>query len=102
MYVCASKYANIWAISSVPSKTLENTSVGVWLKLFNSVSNDFGFASATKDLLGTIGVLKVKATVNDGQNSSTAYIQVYDTSGSFVTGGGWINFLCGKMAFGRN
>ncbi|MCH6200418.1 T9SS type A sorting domain-containing protein [Aquiflexum sp. LQ15W] len=61
------------------------------------ITDDSGFATATTDILGTIGVFKVTATVNDGNNSSTAYIPVYDASGSFVTGGGWINSPAGSM-----
>ncbi len=54
------------------------------------LTNGSGMATATTGNLGTVGVLKVTATAGIGCSISTAYIPVYDASGSFVTGGGWI------------
>jgi hypothetical protein len=74
------------------------------------LTNDIGLATATTGILETVGVLKVTATVGVGCSASVAYIPVYDASGSFVTGGGWINspegayaedpLLVGKANFG--
>ncbi|MCH6235040.1 T9SS type A sorting domain-containing protein [Aquiflexum sp. AIY15W] len=61
------------------------------------LTNSSGFATATTGNLTTIGVYKVTATVGTGCASSTAYIPVYDASGSFVTGGGWINSPAGAL-----
>ncbi|MCL6261446.1 T9SS type A sorting domain-containing protein, partial [Aquiflexum sp. TKW24L] len=62
------------------------------------LTNGSGFATATTGNLQTVGVYKVTATVGTGCASSTAYIPVYDASGSFVTGGGWINSPAGAYA----
>ncbi|MDO8965230.1 MBG domain-containing protein, partial [Algoriphagus sp.] len=61
------------------------------------LTNGSGIATATTGTLETAGVLKVTATVGTGCATSTAYIPVYDASGSFVTGGGWINSPAGAM-----
>jgi hypothetical protein len=45
----------------------------------------------------SLGVYKVEAVAGSGCSSSEAYIPVFDASGSFVTGGGWINSPAGAM-----
>ncbi|SIT81180.1 MBG domain-containing protein [Pontibacter indicus] len=44
-----------------------------------------------------LGVYKVAVTAGEGCSSSEAYIPVFDASGSFVTGGGWIESPKGAM-----
>ena len=44
-----------------------------------------------------LGVYMVVATAGSGCATSIAYIPVFDASGSFVTGGGWINSPAGAL-----
>ncbi|SHG87820.1 Por secretion system C-terminal sorting domain-containing protein, partial [Flavobacterium fluvii] len=68
---------------------------------------------ATYSLGGlAVEVYKITAVAGSGCATSTAYLAVYDPSGGFVTGGGWINSpagaytanpaLTGKANFGFN
>ncbi|EMS30907.1 hemagglutination activity domain family [Mariniradius saccharolyticus AK6] len=61
------------------------------------LTNASGVATATTGNLGVLGVYEVTATVGSGCASSIAYIPVFDASGSFVTGGGWINSPAGAL-----
>ncbi|MBS4072070.1 MAG: T9SS type A sorting domain-containing protein, partial [Algoriphagus sp.] len=61
------------------------------------LTNGSGIATATTGNLSTIGVLKVTAVAGTGCAESVAYIPVFDASGSFVTGGGWIESPAGAM-----
>jgi uncharacterized protein (TIGR02145 family) len=98
--------------------------VEVWFSVENgnnqitsypSVSTDgSGIANLTLNELATmVDVLKVTAVAGQGCGSastSVAYLAVYDPTGGFVTGGGWINspagayradpLLTGKANFG--
>lgn len=60
-----------------------------------------GSCSATHTY-GTVGVYTVGVTVTDDDtgraNSTFQYVVVYDPSGGFVTGGGWINSPAGACA----
>jgi hypothetical protein len=81
------------------SVTFEVTNEANTIIYTNTVlTNGSGVATATTGNLGTVGVYKVTATVGSGCATSTAYIPVYDASGSFVTGGGWINSPEGAYA----
>jgi len=57
-----------------------------------------GIATANTEPLSIVGVYKVMAVIGSGCASSIAYIPVYDASGSFVTGGGWIQSPEGAFA----
>ncbi|WP_181452596.1 MBG domain-containing protein [Algoriphagus aquaeductus] len=65
-------------------------------------TNSSGVATATTGSLNAIGVLKVTATAGSGCAESVAYIPVFDASGSFVTGGGWIESPAGAMPANPN
>lgn len=81
------------------SVTFEVTNEANTIVYTNTVlTNGSGVATATTGNLGTVGVYKVTATVGSGCATSTAYIPIYDASGSFVTGGGWINSPSGAFA----
>jgi hypothetical protein len=57
--------------------------------------------STTSNLASGVYTVTVKVTDDDGaadDSTMTAYIVVYDPSGSFVTGGGWINSPEGAYA----
>ena len=56
----------------------------------NTVQTDATGNATASFTPASIGVLKVTAVAGDACSESTAYIPVYDASGSFVTGGGWI------------
>ena len=73
-------------------------------------TNNLGVATSTTSAL-SLGVYMVVAKAGSGCATSTAYIPVYDASGSFVTGGGWIfspsgalvgTTITGKANFGFN
>ncbi|HLN72342.1 MAG TPA: MBG domain-containing protein, partial [Prolixibacteraceae bacterium] len=81
-----------------------------------NVSSTLGIASIPlSNLTSKTDVLMVTATVGEGCTSSAssiAYLAIYDPTGGFVTGGGWINSpagaysantaLTGKANFGFN
>ncbi|GAP70274.1 hypothetical protein BA6E_12488, partial [Bacteroidales bacterium 6E] len=82
------------AVSGV-SVTFLITSVG-YSESITVDTDDSGIASTTTGNL-ELGVYQVKATAGSGCATSIAYIPVYDDSGSFVTGGGWIMSPAGAL-----
>ena len=60
-----------------------------------------GTASATKALPAGVYTVTLKVTDDDGGEdveTTTGYVVVYDASGGFVTGGGWIDSPAGALA----
>ena len=73
------------------------------IKSYPAVSTDAsGIANLTlEELTSIVDVLKVTAVAGQGCGSaatSIAYLAVYDPTGGFVTGGGWINSPAGAYS----
>jgi hypothetical protein len=66
---------------------LQDGNGGNWV--YNAATNDAGEARASTGLL-PVSVYKITVTAGTGCTNTVAYLPVYDPSGGFVTGGGWI------------
>lgn len=69
--------------------------------VFTKTISTNGSGVATETISSSVlalGVYKVEAVAGTGCATSNAYIPVFDASGSFVTGGGWINSPTGALA----
>src|SRR5205814_8849092 len=86
---------------------------GFLAAMINEVSGSGRLSASSTTLPAGVYSPTLRATDKDGgvgQNTATAYVVVYDASGGFVTGGGWIMSpagayvadasLTGKASFG--
>lgn len=97
--------ANLYAVISPNVKDVEVTFIvtdeGNGEMFRKTVpTNTAGIATTSVSGL-TLGVYRVVAQVGSDCAISEAYIPVFDASGSFVTGGGWINSPEGALAADR-
>ncbi|MCP2045020.1 MBG domain-containing protein [Pontibacter sp. HSC-36F09] len=85
-------------IGAVPVTFTVTDEIGKPVFSIEATSDGSGVASAVIPSSALpLGVYKVEAVAGSACSSSTAYIPVFDASGSFVTGGGWIDSPVGAM-----
>src|SRR5690606_14390333 len=85
-------------VSAVPVTFTITDEIGKPVFSIEATSDGSGVASAVIPSSALpLGVYKVEAVAGSACSSSTAYIPVFEASGSFVTGGGWIDSPVGAM-----
>ncbi|GAA4299926.1 hypothetical protein GCM10023183_09720 [Nibribacter koreensis] len=92
-------------LSAVVSSSTDGSKLAGVLVVFKLDNVEKGTAVTNADGVATlqvsglsVNVYKVEASTGSGCGLATAYLPVYDPTGGFVTGGGWINSPVGALA----